>query len=66
MGAGTGMGNILQGTTTDWGFDVSDIWSSSMGIFSTLAVFVVLGIVVAFAPRLIALVRGAVLGGGKK
>lgn len=57
------MGNIFAGVTTDWGFDISDIWSSAMGIFSTLAIFIVFGIVIAFAPRLFTLVRKAILGG---
>lgn len=55
------MGNIFSGAATDWGFNVADIWSSSMGIFVTLAVFVVLGIAVGFAPELTQLVRGAII-----
>ncbi|WP_336791161.1 hypothetical protein [Paenibacillus sp. MMO-177] len=62
--AGTGVGNIFSGVTMDWGFSVSDIWSSSMGIFASLAGFIVLGMVVTFAPRLFGLVRKAVVGGG--
>lgn len=55
------MGNIFAGSVTDWGFDISDIWSSSMGIFGTLAVFIVLGIVIGFAPQLMQLVRAAII-----
>lgn len=52
--------NIFDGLASDWGFDVADIWTSGMGIVGSLAPFILLGIVVAFAPKIIGLIKGAV------
>lgn len=41
----------------DWGFGATDIWSNSMTVVGSLATFVVLGVVVAFTPTIIKLIR---------
>ncbi|MBP3040575.1 hypothetical protein J9303_13875 [Bacillaceae bacterium Marseille-Q3522] len=45
-------------------FSVTDLLSSSMGLIGLLAGFILLGIAVAFTPRLISLIKGAT-GHGK-
>lgn len=56
---------IFDGAT-DWGFGASDIWSNSMAITASVSGFIILGIVVAFAPRVFGLIRKAITGGGGK
>lgn len=51
--------------TADWGFGGSDIWSNAMMIVASLATFVILGIVVKFAPKVIAVIWSALFGGSK-
>lgn len=59
--------DIFAGVTSiDWGFSASDLWTNGMFIVKSLATFIVLGIVIRFAPRIIGLVRGAATGGGGK
>lgn len=57
---------IDPATPVNWGFQAQDIWSNGMTIVGSLATFIVLGIVVAFAPRIISLIKGAITGGGRK
>ncbi|MBP3040574.1 hypothetical protein J9303_13870 [Bacillaceae bacterium Marseille-Q3522] len=45
-------------------FSVTDLLSSSMGLIGLLAGFILLGIAVAFTPRLISLIKNAA-GRGK-
>lgn len=54
--------NIFTGT--DWGFGASDIWTQGMGIVASVSGFLVLGIVIAFAPRIFGLLRKAIIGNG--
>lgn len=55
---------IFDGTA-NWGFTGADIWSNGMLIVGSLATFVLLGIVVKFAPRIIKVIWSALFGGGK-
>lgn len=43
-----------------WGFSVADIWQSTAGVIGTLSSFLLLGIVIMLAPRLIRIVKQAV------
>lgn len=64
--AATPLGNIFSGITTDWGFGISDLWSSSMGIVGSLAPFILLGLSIVMAPKIFRLIRSASAGGGGK
>lgn len=46
-------------TTVAWGFDAGDIWSNGVKIFTFLAMFILLGIAINFAPRLIDLAKNS-------
>lgn len=58
--------DIFNGIKIDWGFSAADIWSNSMFIVASLGTFILLGIAVKFAPRIIGLVKNVVGGNGKK
>ncbi|MCY7486718.1 hypothetical protein [Paenibacillus alvei] len=58
--------DIFNGIKIDWGFSAADIWSNSMFVVSSLAAFILLGIAVGFAPKIIGLVKGVVSSKGKK
>lgn len=47
-------------TTVDWGFDASDIFTNGVALFGFLAGFVLLGLAIKFAPKLVEMVKGAV------
>lgn len=47
-------------------FDVTDLLSSSMGLIGLVGSFILLGIAIAFAPRIINFIKGAVGQGGRK
>ncbi|MED4600119.1 hypothetical protein P9314_05265 [Paenibacillus validus] len=53
--------NLFDGVSSvSWGFAASDIWTNSVAIFSFLAAFVLLGIVLNVgAPKVVDLVRNA-------
>lgn len=51
--------------TVDWGFGSSDVWQTSMMIVGSVSGFLLLGIVVKFAPKIFGVIRSAVVGGGK-
>lgn len=52
--------DIFSGiTSVDWGFNAADIWKNGMFIVTSLATFIVLGIVIRFAPTIIMLVKNA-------
>lgn len=55
---------IITGTP-DWGFTGGDIWGQAMLIVASLATFVVLGIVIKFAPRVFSVIWAALFGGNK-
>lgn len=55
--------NIFDGVTTSWGFEAGDVWSSVMSVVTSLAPFLLLGIAVAFAPKVFGLIRKATGGG---
>lgn len=57
---------IDPATVTDWGFTSSDVWTNSMTITASLAGFILLGIAVVFAPKIFGLIRGAIVGGGRR
>lgn len=44
-----------------WGFDSKDVWDSALSLFSSLAIFLLLGIVIRLAPRIFQLLRRAVI-----
>lgn len=52
--------NLFEGITIDWGFTAADIFSNGMALVGSLAVFVLLGIAIMYAPKLIDLIRTAV------
>lgn len=52
--------NLFDGITIDWGFTAADIFSNGMALVGSLAVFVLLGIAIMYAPKLIDLIRTAV------
>ncbi|SDW82119.1 hypothetical protein SAMN04489725_11611 [Alicyclobacillus hesperidum] len=54
--------SVISASAVNWGFTSNDVLSNSMALFSTLAGFVLLGIAIAFAPRLITLIKSAILG----
>lgn len=56
--------NVISGNT-DWGFTSADIWSNGMAIVGSVAGFLILGIVIKFAPRIFTVIRSAIIGGGK-
>lgn len=47
-------------------FSVNDLLSSSMGLIGLVGAFVLLGIAIAFAPRIINFIKGAVGHGGRR
>lgn len=47
-------------------FTSTDLLTSAMGLVGLLGTFILLGIVIGFAPRLIAVIKGAVGQGGRK
>lgn len=51
--------NLFDGLTVDWGFTPMDIWSNGMAIVLSLALFVLLGIAIAYVPKIIELVKTA-------
>lgn len=53
--------NLFTGVTNvDWGFTASDIFTNGVALFSFLAAFVLLGIAIKFAPKLVEMVKGAI------
>lgn len=56
---------IFDGTA-NWGFGASDVWTNVMAIVGSVSGFLILGICVAFAPRVFTIIRKAVNGGGGK
>lgn len=46
---------------TNWGFTASDIWRAAVWIVGSLAAFVLLGLSIMLAPRIISLIRSAAL-----
>lgn len=56
--------NLFSGITIDWGFSPADIFSNGMTLVVSLALFVLLGIAMMYAPALIKLIREAVKPGG--
>lgn len=57
---------VIGSTALNWGFTAQDVLSNSVTLFGTLAAFVLLGLAIAFAPRLISLVRMAIVGRGTR
>lgn len=57
------MNNLFNGITINWGFTAGDIFSNGMVLVGSLAIFVLLGIAMAYAPQLINLIREAVKPG---
>lgn len=51
--------NFINGVV-DWGFSSSDIWSNGMAIVMSVAGFLILGIVIEFAPSIFRLLYVAV------
>lgn len=52
--------------TQDWGFGASDIWSSALLVVGSVSGFLVLRIVIKFAPTIFTLLFKALgIGGGK-
>lgn len=51
--------NLFTGLTVDWGFSPMDIWTNGMTIVMSLALFVLLGIAIAYVPKIIELVKSA-------
>jgi len=49
--------NVIP-STLDWGFTASDVWKNSMSVVSSLAGFILLALAIAFAPRIIAVLKG--------
>lgn len=47
-------------------FSVNDLLSSSMGLIGLVGTFVLLGIAIAFAPRIINFIKGAIGGAGRR
>lgn len=54
--------SVISSSAVNWGFTANDVLSNSMALFGTLAGFVILGVAIAFTPRLISLIRGAIVG----
>jgi len=55
MGTG-GVSVIPSGIS--WGFSAGDVWTNSMAVVSSLAGFILLALAIAFAPRIIAVLKG--------
>lgn len=51
--------NLFDGVTLNWGFDAADIVSNGATLLGSLGGFVLLGLAVYFAPKLIDLVKNA-------
>lgn len=51
--------NLFEGLTVNWGFTPMDIWTNGMQITLSLAMFVLLGIAIAYVPKIIELIKGA-------
>ncbi|HHY72269.1 MAG TPA: hypothetical protein GX497_03410 [Bacillus bacterium] len=43
-------------------FSANDLLNSSMGLIGLVAAFVLLGIAIGFAPRIVNFIKGAILG----
>ncbi len=49
---------VIPASGINFGFQASDILSNSGALVSSVAGFVLLGLAIAFAPRLIAFIKG--------
>ena len=49
--------DIFTGVTFDWGFTAADIMTNVMTLFGGLAMFILLGLAIFFAPKIIDLVK---------
>lgn len=60
--------SVISSSAVNWGFTSGDVLSNSMSLFQTLVPFVLLGLAIAFAPKMIGLLKSAVLGksGGRR
>lgn len=54
--------SVIPATGISFGFTGSDVLTNSTDLVAGLATFVILGIAVAFAPRLISLIKGIFRG----
>ncbi|HAS7789732.1 hypothetical protein [Paenibacillus lactis] len=58
--------DIFQGITNiDWGFNAADIFSNGMFLVGSVAAFVLLGLAIAYVPKLIGIIRTAVASRSK-
>lgn len=58
--------DIFAGITNiDWGFNAADIFSNGMFLVGSVAAFVLLGLAIAYVPKLIGIIRTAVASRGK-
>lgn len=51
---------VLDGVTFDYGLTPVDIFTNGMTLVGSVAAFVVLGIAIAYVPKLISIIKGAV------
>lgn len=56
--------DLFTGTTVDWGFTATDIFTNGMALVKSVGPYVLLGIAVLFVPKLISIIRNAT--GAKK
>lgn len=52
--------DLFTGVTIAWGFTPADIFTNGMTLVGSVAAFVVLGIAIAYVPKLISVIKGAV------
>lgn len=56
---------VIPATGINFGFTGSDVLNNSASLVEGLATFVILGLAVAFAPKLIGIIKGIFRGGNR-